>query len=146
MYKPCQKCTLNTIHHGRNIHHFFYIFGYLLFFPNANDVLADLKSMRYTLSAVSNLIVYSFPSPLVPFLLPLVPLVSILWSRISTTMKMFASFTATAPSIPFEENTFLTLLNFITYLRKSVTMSMVTILSMLTPFMSSEEFACLSFL
>ena len=31
---PCQNwyCTLNTIHYGGNIHHFFYIFGYLLFF------------------------------------------------------------------------------------------------------------------
>ena len=30
--KPCQKCTVNTIHYGGNIHHVFYIFGYLLFF------------------------------------------------------------------------------------------------------------------
>ena len=28
-----KTCTLNTIHYGGNIHHFFYIFGYLLFFP-----------------------------------------------------------------------------------------------------------------
>ena len=34
LYKPCQNCTLNTIHYRGNIHHFFYIFGYLLFFPN----------------------------------------------------------------------------------------------------------------
>ena len=32
--KPCKKCAFNTIHYGENIHHFFYIFGYLLFFPN----------------------------------------------------------------------------------------------------------------
>jgi hypothetical protein len=30
--KTCKKCTLNTIHYGGNIHHFFYIFGYLQFF------------------------------------------------------------------------------------------------------------------
>ena len=26
--------ALNTIHYGENIHHFFYIFGYLLVFTN----------------------------------------------------------------------------------------------------------------
>ena len=32
--KPRQNCALKTIHYRGNIHHFFYIFGYLLFFPN----------------------------------------------------------------------------------------------------------------
>ena len=30
--KTSLNCTLNTIQYGGNIHHFFYIFGYLLFF------------------------------------------------------------------------------------------------------------------
>ena len=32
--KPWENCALNTIHYGGNIHHFFYIFGYLIFFTN----------------------------------------------------------------------------------------------------------------
>ena len=32
--KPCQNCAIKTIHYWGNIHHFLYIFGYLLFFPS----------------------------------------------------------------------------------------------------------------
>ena len=32
--KPCQKCTLNTIHYGGNIHHFLLHLLFLEGFPN----------------------------------------------------------------------------------------------------------------
>ena len=36
MYTCVKLGALNTIHYGGNIHHFFYIFGYLLFFTHTD--------------------------------------------------------------------------------------------------------------
>ena len=61
--KGCQNCALNTIHYGGNIHHFFYIFGYLLFFPKyMKNKIGILENDIYIFPIVNSVIceVHSF--------------------------------------------------------------------------------------
>ncbi len=55
--KTCQNCAHNTIHHGGNIHHFFYIFGYLLFFTKyMKNKIGILENDKYIFSIVNSVI------------------------------------------------------------------------------------------
>ena len=58
MYKTCKNCTLNTIHYGGNIHHFFYFFGYLLFFPRTymKNKIGILENDIYIFPIVNSVI------------------------------------------------------------------------------------------
>ena len=58
MYKTCKNCALNTIHYRENIHNFFYIFGYLLFFTTIR--IGILENNIYIFSIVNSVVVYSF--------------------------------------------------------------------------------------
>ena len=63
LYKTSQNCTLNTIHYRGNIHHFFYIFGYLLFFPKyMKNKIGILENDIYIFPIVNSVIceVHSF--------------------------------------------------------------------------------------
>ena len=59
-----QNCALNTIHYGGNIHHFFEIFGYLLFFHKyMKNKIGILENDIYIFPIVNsvNLLVHSLP-------------------------------------------------------------------------------------
>ena len=63
MCKRVKTGTLNTVHYGGNIHHFFYIFGYLLFFCKyMKNKIGILENDIYIFPIVNsvNLLVHSF--------------------------------------------------------------------------------------
>ena len=57
LYKTSQNCALNTIHYRGSIHHFFYIFGYLLFFPKyMKNKIGILENDIYIFPIVNSVI------------------------------------------------------------------------------------------